>query len=133
MERDLETVLATWEADSARLARYGHDGEGAIIAALCADVRRCAEDWLIWLSERDAIVRSGLAERTLRRRFTQWKALDCARMAKGERRYRKAVIPQRPVLPLPPSRSRLDIMRERAKAHQAQLDASRLRFRKPNS
>lgn len=94
---DLEQIIADAREEAAVLRRSGNAGQADYVEALLDRVERGAEDYLRWLTEADAIIKSGLAERTLRRRFRE--LLDCglARYsAKREREYRACAVPPRP-------------------------------------
>lgn len=94
--RSLEQILAEARADAAVLRRTGHEHDAALIERFVKDVEVSAEEWLRWLSENDARLRSGLSSRTLRRRFSEWARSGNARYnVKKEREYRMAVVPRR--------------------------------------
>lgn len=96
MTPTLESVLADWRerASAARRARAGAQAE--LIDEICADVARAAEDYLRFLSERDAQLRSAKGVRYLRSRFPEWEAQGNARRnAKGDREYRALIVPTR--------------------------------------
>jgi hypothetical protein len=59
--------------------------------------RAAAEDYTTWINEADAMIKSGLAERTLRRRFRELQDCGLARHnARGDREYRACAVPPRP-------------------------------------
>jgi hypothetical protein len=93
---ELGAVLEAWRADAALLERYGHDTQAATIRQLCTDVERAAEDWLQWLSETDAVLKSGHAAPWLRARFAEWARAGHAEKRRGVRYYRACIVPQRP-------------------------------------
>lgn len=96
---DLAQVLADAREEAQVLRRAGNPGQADYVDALISRVRDAAEDFITWLSEADAVLKSGLSERTLRRRFRD--CLDCGTArygAKGGREYLAAVIPSRPDL-----------------------------------
>lgn len=68
------------------------------LTELLDEVRAAAEDFITWLPESDAMLKSGLSERTLRRRFREM--LDCgtARWGHTGREFLAKCIPQRPDL-----------------------------------
>lgn len=106
---DLETVLADAREEAAVLRRAGNTGQADYLDALLNRVAAAAEDYTTWLEEPDAIVKSGLAERTLRRRFRELVDCGLARFDKRRGRlYRACAIPNRP-----------NIAAERAKASAA--------------
>ena len=93
--RELEQVLADWRGDAQVLRRQGHDGEAEQIERFAVDVARAAEEYLRWLSEDEALLRSGRSRRWLRLLFPEWERAGHARRDRGRRVYRMLVIPQR--------------------------------------
>ncbi len=99
MERDthpLEQALADAREEAAVLRRAGHGQQAEHIEGLCAKVSVAAEDYLKKLSLTDAKMKSGLSERTLRRRFRD--LVDCGLAdtnTRGEMEFRSCAIPQR--------------------------------------
>jgi hypothetical protein len=91
----LEEVLQQHRTEAAVLRRRGHDQEATSIESLCRDVERAAETYLRWLSEADAMLRSGRRKAWLRARFPEWEAAGDARQDGKVRRYRMIVIPER--------------------------------------
>lgn len=98
MAKALETVLADWreKASTLRSVRHQHDAE--LIDAICDDVARSAEDYMRFVSETDAMLRSGKSAEWLRARFAEWSEQGHAEKRKGVRYYRALVIPRRPDL-----------------------------------
>jgi hypothetical protein len=94
----LEEVLAAAKADAAILRRYGHATTADAIERVVRDVTEAAEDYLRWLSESDAQLRSGRSAKWLRGQFGQWERQGHARRKNGHRQYRMLVAPQRPHL-----------------------------------
>lgn len=95
--KELAQILAGAKEDAAVLKRMGHLQHAEYVELLVADVEEAAETWLRWLSEDDARLQSGLARRTLRRRFREWYDAGHARYnVKGDREYRMAVVPRQP-------------------------------------
>jgi hypothetical protein len=94
--KDLGEVVATWREDAAVLRARGYSVEAERLEAMAGEVFGVAEDFITWLSEDMAFMKSGLSRRTLRRRFRE--LLDCglARYnAKREKEFRSCAIPQR--------------------------------------
>lgn len=91
----LEQVLADARGDAAVLRRHGQASVADALERLADAVAASAEDWLVFLSETDAHLRSGLSERWLRSRFSQWEREGHARVKGGEHQYRACVIPRR--------------------------------------
>ncbi|HET8771892.1 MAG TPA: hypothetical protein VFM71_12985 [Gemmatimonadaceae bacterium] len=94
--RDLALVIARWRADEDALRRCGNV-VGADLLKRCADeATEAAEEWLTWLSEADAALRSGRSIPWLRARFEGWKREGHARQTgRTTRVYRAAIVPRR--------------------------------------
>ena len=91
----LEQVLADWRGDAQVLRRQGYNREAEQIERFADDVARAAEDYLRWLSEDDALLRSGRSRGWLRSHFPEWERAGHGRRDRGRRLYRMLVIPQR--------------------------------------
>ena len=96
--KPLEVVLADWreKASTLRSVRHQHDAE--LIDAIVDEVSRAAEDYLRYVSEPDAMLRSGKSADWLRARFADWCEQGHAEKRKGVRYYRALVVPRRPDL-----------------------------------
>lgn len=95
---DLATVLADAREEAAVLRRTGNGGQADYVDALLDRVQDAAEDYVTWISEGDAMLKSGLAERTLRRRFRELVDCGLARWNGRGREYRACAVPSRPNL-----------------------------------
>jgi len=95
MPRTLEEVLADWSEQANVLRKRKHAAEADSIDEILGDVRAAAEDHLTWLSEREAMLRSGHSASWLRSRFSEWLGQGHARRERNTRYYRAVVIPQR--------------------------------------
>jgi hypothetical protein len=93
--RDLQQVIADWRGDAAVLRRAGHALEADLRERMAAEVSEAAEEWLLWLSETDASIRSGRSRDWLRARFADWQRDGHAELRGRERVYRACVIPRR--------------------------------------
>lgn len=93
MSRALEQALANWLGEAAVLRRRGHEHDAMLIEALIRDVKDAGEEYLVWLSEGEAMLRSNHAEPWLRRRFNGWVAQGFARQMGPHRQYLQAIIP----------------------------------------
>lgn len=96
MTRALEQVLADWRerASALRLAVRARDAE--LIDKICDDFATAAEEYLRWLSEDEARLRSGWSLSRLRGQFTAWERQGHARFdEKRRRQYRMLIVPQR--------------------------------------
>lgn len=92
---DLGQVLADLRGEAAVLRRQGHNRQAATIEDVCDKVQDAAPDYLTWLSEDDAMLRSGRSRAYLRVRFPEYEANGMARRDGRRRRYRACIIPRR--------------------------------------
>lgn len=95
MSRDLETVLADWREQAGVLRRNGHVHQADSLERLCREVAEAAEEFLTWLNEKDAALRSGRSPAWLRKRFPEWEHAGHGRWRHGRREYRMVVVPQK--------------------------------------
>jgi hypothetical protein len=94
---DLAQILADAREEAQVLRRAGNAGQAEYLDGLLSRIRDAAEDYLTWLSEADAMLKSGLSERTLRRRFRDLMDSGLARHgAKRCREYLACAVPNRP-------------------------------------
>ena len=98
MAKPLETVLADWREKASVLRGVKHTHDAELIDAICDEVARSAEDYLRFVSEPDAMLRSGKSADWLRARFSEWEQQGHAEMRKRVRYYRAVVVPRRPDL-----------------------------------
>ena len=93
--RTLEQLLADWRGDAQVLRRQGHGPEAEQLEQFADAVTRVAEDYLRWLSEDEARLRSGRSSGWLRSQFPEWERAGHARRDGHRRYYRMLVISQR--------------------------------------
>jgi hypothetical protein len=91
----LELVLAGARSDAVVLRRTGHEHDADLLEALCDGVEVASEEFLRWLSESDAILRSGRTKEWLRSQFPEWESSGHARKEGSDRVYRMIIIPYR--------------------------------------
>jgi hypothetical protein len=91
----LEEVLANAREDAQALRRHGHRHDAELIEALCDKVKEAAFEFLNWLTEGEAKLRSGHSTEYLRARFPMWLEQGLARWDGKKRQYRAVCIPQR--------------------------------------
>jgi len=91
----LDQVLADEREQAAILRRNGHGHDAALIERICDKVAEATEEFRRWLSESDAMLRSGKSQAWLRARFPGWEAQGYARRAGRQREYLMVVVPQR--------------------------------------
>jgi hypothetical protein len=93
--KPLEQILADARGDAAVLRRHGDTRVADAIDQLAHQVAHAAEDYLRWLTEDEAMTRSGWSRPRLRRAFPAWERDHLAAREGRVRRYRMLVIPQR--------------------------------------
>src|SRR5207247_7579639 len=97
--RRLEQLLAAWGGDAQVLRRRRHDSEAEQMERSAEAVTRAAEDYLRWLAEDEALLRSGRSRGWLRSQFPEWERAGHTRREGRKRWYRMLVVPQ-PANPL---------------------------------
>lgn len=98
MTKQLETVLADWRERANGCRRVKDERVADLLDEVCADVADATEDYRKWLSEGDAMIRSGKGRYWLRARFGDWARNDLARWSPKNaraREYRALIVPQR--------------------------------------
>ena len=95
MSDSLEQVLADERGSAQVLRAAGHTREADNIDRLLDRVRSSAIDYLDWLTEGEARLRSGKSVEWLRARFAVWAAAGHAKADGRRRLYRQLVIPRR--------------------------------------
>lgn len=95
MADTLEQVLADERGMAQVLRAAGHAREADNIDRLLDRVRASAVDYLDWLTEGEARLRSGKSVEWLRSRFPAWSAAGHAKRDGQRRTYRQLVIPKR--------------------------------------
>lgn len=92
---NLEGVLAHWTGLSLALHETGHTRDAELIKKLCSEVASATEEYRRWLSEAEAVLRSGRTRNWLRGQFSIWESSGHARRDGKQRLYRMIVIPTR--------------------------------------
>jgi len=91
----LEDVLADELGQAAVLRHNKHTHDADLIERVVGRVRASAEDYILWLSEGAAQMRSGKSRTWLRSHFAEWCSQGHARMNGRHREYRQLIVPQR--------------------------------------
>ncbi len=91
----LEQALADWSENAQVLRKTGHEHDAELLETVIADFREAGEDFVTWLAEDDAILRSGNTQSWFRRRWALWLDQGLAKMEGGTRYYLQAIVPQR--------------------------------------
>lgn len=94
---DLGDVLADLREEAAILRANGHGPQAATLERACERVQDACPDYLRWLTEGEAALRSGRAERWLSARFPEWEAMGHAKLVKRTRYYRAIIVPAAPL------------------------------------
>lgn len=95
MTTDLAELLTAYRADAAVLKRHGDKRIADAIVSICDGVEGASAEWLTFLNETDAVIRSGRSVRWLRQRFAELEREGNARLVNGQHQYRACMIPRR--------------------------------------
>ena len=93
--RDLGTVLEDAEAKAIVLRQVGQHQVAAMLEEVIRESRRAAEEYLTWMDESAALVRSGHEVPWFRRRFPLWEQAGHAVRRGRLRYYRQIIVPVR--------------------------------------
>ena len=97
--RDLDAVIGRWREDAAAARRIGEPDKAALLDRCATEAEAGAGEWLHWITEPEAALRSGRSAAWLRGRFREWQPQGHARqVGRAKRVYRAAVVPRRPSL-----------------------------------
>lgn len=91
----LEQVLADHRGEAQVLRANGHKAQADSIERVCEDVALAARDYLDWLDEDEAMLRSAKSRDFFRSRFPDWEAQGLAEWRKKRRYYRRIIVPRR--------------------------------------
>jgi hypothetical protein len=92
----LEQVLADARSEARALGRHAPSKPIAdAVLDLCDKVAAAAEDWLRFLPEPEAMLRTGYGRSWLRARYATWASDGHARREGQTRYYRAAILPRR--------------------------------------
>lgn len=91
----LEQVLADERGQAAVLRHNGHAHDADLIERVCDRVSAAAEEYLRFLSEADARLRTNKSVDWLRSRFPEWMEQGHAKKIGAVRYYRMVVLPPR--------------------------------------
>lgn len=95
MTPTLEAVLANARHDAASYRRRGDARMADVLESLAAEVADAAEDYLRFLDEDAAVLRSGHQPPWFRKRRAEWAASGNARRVGRRWYYRALVVPAR--------------------------------------
>ena len=91
----LEDVMAAMRSDALILRRYGNAEAAEQLEQYSTRVEAASGDFMAWLSEGEARLRSGLSVAWLRKYFPEWEKIGLAKRVCRDRHYRALVIPPR--------------------------------------
>lgn len=95
--KTLDQILTDAREHASALRLTGNTGQAGYLDELLDQIAAVTEDQRRWLCESDAALASGLAERTLRRRFVEWLVTGHARYnERNEREYRMDIVRRKP-------------------------------------
>lgn len=90
-----EQVITDWRGDAQVLRSRGH-GHDADLLEKCADeIGGALGGFLKWLTEGEAMLKSGRSKDYFRSHFAEWAALGLAELRNNQRFYRSVIVPQR--------------------------------------
>lgn len=92
---ELSQVIADAHEEAAVLERNGAAFSVERVREILRGIGKASEEYTTWLSEGDAVMRSGYSVDWLRGRFEQWKRDGNARLVGRARQYRQCTIPRR--------------------------------------
>lgn len=95
MTRTLEEVLADARGDAAIYRRRGDLRIAEIMERLADEIAQSLEDYSRWLSEDEAMLKSGHRRPWLRARRAEWLQAGNARVVGRRWFYRAMIVPQR--------------------------------------
>jgi len=90
-----EDVIATWREHANVLRWHGHKAQAESIERFADELVASMPDYLEWLSESEAMLRSGRRQPFFRARFAAWEAQGLAELRGRSRHYRQVVVPRR--------------------------------------
>jgi hypothetical protein len=94
-----EEVLASIREDAAVARRLGHEHDAKLLEQTAARFASSIDEYLTWISEADARIRSAHAPAWFRARFPEWERQGLARWnpkRPRERQYRAIAVPIAP-------------------------------------
>jgi hypothetical protein len=91
----LEETIANWRSDADALRRTGHTNDARLLDRCADEATQSAYEYLNWLTEPEARLRSGHSTDWLRSRFGAWAEQGLARWDGRKRQYRAVALPTR--------------------------------------
>lgn len=92
---DLDEMIANWRSDAQALRRQGILDRANWLDERADEVRASAVPWITWLSEKDAMLKSGMTQKYFRIHFPGWLDQNLARWNGKDREFRDCIVPQR--------------------------------------
>lgn len=95
MAETLEQVLSDLREEAQVLRKHRDTRVADVMDAITDRVKRAAEDYITWLEEDDAMLRSAHSRRWFRAQFATWASEGNAKKEAGRYYYRQHIVPQR--------------------------------------
>lgn len=90
-----EAVLTDWLGDAQVLRGRGHVRDAELLDRCAEEMKHALAPFLAWMSEADAMLRSGRGVEFFRSRFAGWQSQGLSEQRGRHRWYRAAVVPLR--------------------------------------
>ncbi len=94
-ETDLAAILGTMDEDAAVYERNGDTGRAAALRERAAEIRQAARDFITWLSEDEAMLRSGESRTRVKSLALRYVAAGHARVVGRRFQLRACIVPRR--------------------------------------
>jgi hypothetical protein len=93
--KSLEQVLSDLRAEAQVLHTHKDERGAQLLNDVVDRVKASSEDFITWLEEEDAILRSAHHRKWFRRMYPTWAAEGHAKKERGHYYYRQLIVPQR--------------------------------------
>lgn len=92
-----EQVITDWRGHAQVLRARGHGHDAALLEQCADEITTALGAFLVWVSEADAMLKSGRQIDYFRSRFAEWAAqsVPMAELRGRHRWYRSLIVPQR--------------------------------------
>jgi hypothetical protein len=92
---DLAAILGTMDEDAAVFERNGEHGRAAALRARASEIRAAASDYITWLTEEEAMLRSGESRTRVKSLALRYVAAGHARIVGRRFQVRACIVPRR--------------------------------------
>lgn len=94
--RDLKDMFADAEEEAAMLDANEAKFSPSRVREMLREFRAASDDYITWITEREAMIRSGHKEPWFRKQFQIWQQMKHAKVNdRGQRMYRRLIVPLR--------------------------------------